>query len=60
MAKITVWIEEGKVTAVDGVPTDVYVVRITTLTVSLMGLYRKTKKGGPAKFWSGERPNGTS
>jgi hypothetical protein len=25
MAKITVWIEEGKVTAVDGVPTDVYV-----------------------------------
>ena len=28
-----------------------------TLTVSLTERYRKTKKGGLAKFWSGARPN---
>jgi hypothetical protein len=31
-----------------------------TLTVLLTGRYRKTKKGGLAKFWSGARPNNTS
>jgi hypothetical protein len=57
VAKITVWIEEGKVTAVDGVPTDVYIeVRNYDIDRLTDGALSKDEEGRPCQILEWRAP----